>query len=133
MATSSNGVQDSLRCRYERKAAGALPLSPPPRVPDAYMHNATLSDDVIALQNEVAAARAVAAKASATWDTLRKERDFHRMHHKRVTQEKGRLIKEVRLCAALSDALVCLDCTLGCARRRVGLHRMHHKCVRQDA
>jgi predicted nuclease with TOPRIM domain len=30
------------------------------------------------------------------FDNLRKERDFHRMHHKRVVQEKNKLIKDLR-------------------------------------
>jgi hypothetical protein len=77
-------------CRYERKAAGALPAAAHDRVPDAYMHVARLSDDVIALRGELEAARAAAAQAGATWDTFRKERDVHRMHHKRVTQARAR-------------------------------------------
>ena len=28
----------------------------------------------------------VATKAKSTWDRFRKERDFHKMHHKRVVQ-----------------------------------------------
>lgn len=56
------------------------------RVPDAYMHNAKLSDEVISLRKQLAKANSIAAKASSTWDTFRKERDFHRMHHKRVVQ-----------------------------------------------
>ena len=35
--------------------------------------------------------------------SFRKERDFHRMHHKRVAQEKNRLItdiKRLKACAA---------------------------------
>ena len=39
---------------------------------------------------------AVAAKAQGTWDKFRKERDFHRMHHKRVVQEKGKLIVDMK-------------------------------------
>ena len=30
-------------------------------------------------------------KNRATWDKLRKERDFHKMHHRRVQQEKTKL------------------------------------------
>ena len=56
------------------------------RVPDAYMHNAKLSDEIISLRKQLAKANSIAAKASSTWDTFRKERDFHRMHHKRVVQ-----------------------------------------------
>ncbi len=48
------------------------------------------------LRDEVAAQQAVAAKAQQTWDTFRKERDFHRMHHQRVVQEKNRLVSEIK-------------------------------------
>jgi len=30
------------------------------------------------------------------WDKLRKERDHHRMHHRRVVQEKDKLITDLR-------------------------------------
>merc|ERR1712118_493198 len=30
------------------------------------------------------------------WDKFRKERDFHRMHHKRVVQEKNRLLSDLK-------------------------------------
>jgi hypothetical protein len=33
----------------------------------------------------------MAEKAKGTWDKLRKERDFHKMHHQRVQQEKKKL------------------------------------------
>merc|ERR1719465_275423 len=38
----------------------------------------------------------VAEKAKTTWDKFRKERDFHRMHHRRVVQEKNRLIIDLK-------------------------------------
>lgn len=50
----------------------------------------------MALRQELAAAREVAARASSTWDKFRKERDFHRMHHKRVAQEKNKLITDIK-------------------------------------
>ncbi len=36
------------------------------------------------------------SKARSTYDRLRKERDFHKMHHKRVVQEKDKLIAEMK-------------------------------------
>ena len=36
-------------------------------------------------------------QASATWDKFRKERDFHRMHHKRVAQEKNKLLHDMQV------------------------------------
>jgi hypothetical protein len=34
--------------------------------------------------------------ATGSWAQLRKERDFHRMHHKRVAQEKDKLVADVK-------------------------------------
>jgi hypothetical protein len=38
----------------------------------------------------------VRSKARSTYDRLRKERDFHKMHHKRVVQEKDKLITDMK-------------------------------------
>lgn len=72
--------------RYELKRAGKLAAAASDRVPDAHRHNAQLSDEIIMLRRRLDKANSVAEKASSTWDTFRKERDFHRMHHKRVMQ-----------------------------------------------
>jgi chromosome segregation ATPase len=64
--------------------------------PDIYVRVAHLEDDIRRLRDELAAQQAVAAKAQQTWDTFRKERDFHRMHHQRVVQEKNRLVSEIK-------------------------------------
>lgn len=37
-----------------------------------------------------------AMDAREAYIKLRKERDYHRMHHKRVVQEKNRLISDVK-------------------------------------
>lgn len=55
-----------------------------------------LEEDLAGMRQELAAAREVAARASGTWDKFRKERDFHRMHHKRVAQEKNQLITDIK-------------------------------------
>ena len=36
------------------------------------------------------------SKAKETYVKLRKERDYHRIHHKRVVQEKNRLIDDIK-------------------------------------
>ena len=41
-------------------------------------------------------AQDVAAKAQSTWDRFRRERDFHRMHHKRVVQEKNKFVVDIK-------------------------------------
>eukprot|EP00929_Paragymnodinium_shiwhaense_P120045 TRINITY_DN91953_c0_g1_i1.p1 TRINITY_DN91953_c0_g1~~TRINITY_DN91953_c0_g1_i1.p1 ORF type:complete len:672 (-),score=210.70 TRINITY_DN91953_c0_g1_i1:91-1998(-) len=55
-----------------------------------------LSEEVNLLRQEIDKSRAVAAKAKMSWDRFRKERDFHRMHHRRVVQEKNRLIVDLK-------------------------------------
>lgn len=45
-----------------------------------------LQAEVVHLRQELAAAQQLAGAASGTWEQLRKERDFHRLHHKRVAQ-----------------------------------------------
>jgi WD40 repeat protein len=55
-----------------------------------------LSEEVTLLRQEIDKARQVAMTAKASWDKFRKERDFHRMHHRRVVQEKNRLIIDLK-------------------------------------
>lgn len=40
--------------------------------------------------------RQAAALATGDWDRLRKARDFHRLHHKRVAQEKDKLLADMK-------------------------------------
>lgn len=83
--------------RYAKKASGVGAedddFEP---VPDLYVRNQKLSEQVGALRLELRKNQEIAAKAQGTWDKFRKERDFHRMHHKRVMQEKNRLIVDIK-------------------------------------
>jgi WD40 repeat protein len=79
---------------YELKATGKLEGSQ--LVPDIYQRNSELEEEVTALRRELNDAKHIASKASATWDKFRKERDFHRMHHKRVSQEKNKLVSDIK-------------------------------------
>jgi sperm-associated antigen 16 protein len=89
---------------YELKAKGMLPddetsIGGPGgmmAVPDIYAQHERLSDAVARLRLELAHAQEVATKAQSQWEKLRRERDFHRMHHKRVAQEKNRLIGDMK-------------------------------------
>jgi hypothetical protein len=48
------------------------------------------------LRHDLEASKSITAKATSTWDKFRKERDFHRMHHKRVGQEKNKLLTDIK-------------------------------------
>ena len=65
-------------------------------VPDVFATNRALEEEVKRVRGELAHAKDVATKAQATWHQFRKERDFHRMHHKRVVQEKSRLVTDLK-------------------------------------
>jgi len=53
-------------------------------VPDVYIRNEKLEEEMEYLRNELDKTKIIAEKAKATYDKLRKERDFHKMHHHRV-------------------------------------------------
>ena len=79
-----------------------------------------------ALRRELNDAKSIAAKASATWDKFRKERDFHRMHHKRVAQEKNKLIadiKRLKVCGGRGGSAAC-GAGCGLIDPCTGLHRL---------
>ena len=90
---------------YELKARGALPSSDELALPDVYAQNEALHDELDQLRVEVAHAQEVAAKAQSTWDRFRKERDVHRLHHKRVLNEKHALVVDLRRLRAHYDTL----------------------------
>ena len=71
----------------EHKANNRLPAGLP-EIPQIYRKNAQLSDELAVLQEELDEARIIAEKARSTYDKLRKQRDFQKINHRRVQQEK---------------------------------------------
>ena len=65
-----------------------------PDIPQIYRKNAELSDELAALQEELDEARIIAEKARSTYDKLRKQRDFQKINHRRVQQEKSKLAQD---------------------------------------
>ncbi|GAQ78248.1 WD-40 repeat domain-containing protein [Klebsormidium nitens] len=65
-------------------------------VADVYVQNQQLEAQLRAVQKELDNTRAIAEKTRESWDKIRKERDSHRMHHKRVAQEKNKLITDIK-------------------------------------
>ena len=81
---------------FELQSKGKLSPDLATPVPDIYLRNDDLDQQAKALREQVENMRVVAMKAQGTWDKFRKERDFHRMHHRRVVQEKNKLITDLR-------------------------------------
>ncbi|GAA6086459.1 sperm-associated antigen 16 protein [Tachysurus ichikawai] len=65
-------------------------------VPDIYTHNQLLDNELKNVQTERDSYKQAAFQAGETIVKLQKERDFHRLQHKRVVQEKNRLIEDIR-------------------------------------
>ncbi|CAK9109551.1 Flagellar WD repeat-containing protein Pf20 [Durusdinium trenchii] len=81
---------------YEMEAKGKLNEEQVSAVPDIYLRNQELDETVQALRQELARVKGIAEKARSTWDKFRKERDFHRLNHSRVVQEKNKMIDEIK-------------------------------------
>ena len=78
---------------YELKAKNALQAELP-EIPAIYRRNAELSDELASLQEELDEARIIAEKARSTYDKLRKQRDFQKINHRRVQQEKQKMAND---------------------------------------
>uniref|UniRef100_A0A8C2DY63 Sperm-associated antigen 16 protein n=1 Tax=Cyprinus carpio TaxID=7962 RepID=A0A8C2DY63_CYPCA len=65
-------------------------------VPDVYTRNQLLDNELKNVQRERDSYKQAAFEAGETIVKLQRERDFHRMQHKRVVQEKNRLIEDIK-------------------------------------
>ena len=74
------------------------------KIPDIYIQREKLEASVKTLRANLERMESVTERVKNTWDGLRKERDFHRMHHRRVLQEKKELIKQLKRLKKYCDA-----------------------------
>lgn len=81
---------------YEFIAKGKLREDDVGVVPDIYMRNQALDDQVKELRRQLDDTRKITEKAKGTWDKFRHQRDVHKMHHQRVLQEKEALSVKIR-------------------------------------
>jgi len=92
-----NGTLDMFQREwYQLQQDGKLKDEDIGTVPDVYLRNRYLRDEVKVMKEKVEKMEAIAHKARTTWDKFRKERDFHKMHHKRVVQEKNKVITDLK-------------------------------------
>ncbi|KAI0233259.1 Sperm-associated antigen 16 protein [Lamellibrachia satsuma] len=81
---------------YEMQQRGLLPEEQVGIVPDIYTKNYQMAHELKNIRREMNKYKEAALKAKEAYMKLRKDRDYHRMHHKRVVQEKERLIAELK-------------------------------------
>lgn len=101
----NHGMQKSLGAFqkewYEISQKGKVKSDETNKVPDIKIKNQQLRLKMDQLNNELETAKISAESAKATWDKLKKEKEYHMMHHKRVQEEKERLFKDIEKLKAL--------------------------------
>eukprot|EP01064_Diplonema_japonicum_P037094 TRINITY_DN8605_c1_g2_i1.p1 TRINITY_DN8605_c1_g2~~TRINITY_DN8605_c1_g2_i1.p1 ORF type:complete len:566 (+),score=155.42 TRINITY_DN8605_c1_g2_i1:37-1734(+) len=83
---------------YEHKAKAEAEGKPDLTflVPDTYLSNATLHEQVTQLTSEVAQCKQSFEDMKTKHESARNQRDFHKLSHNRVVQEKLRLQKDIK-------------------------------------
>lgn len=80
---------------YEISQKGKIRLDDQDKVPDIKVKNQHLEEKIGKLKKELEQAKVSADSAKATWDKLRKEKEYHMQHHKRVLSEKEQLFSDI--------------------------------------
>uniref|UniRef100_A0A8C8B1B3 Sperm-associated antigen 16 protein n=1 Tax=Otus sunia TaxID=257818 RepID=A0A8C8B1B3_9STRI len=81
---------------YELIERGVFTAEDAGLVPTAYTRNQQLEAENMRLRQDLENYKLAANKAKEAFLKMQKERDFHRMHHRRVVQEKNRLISDIK-------------------------------------
>ncbi|KFM11508.1 Sperm-associated antigen 16 protein, partial [Aptenodytes forsteri] len=81
---------------YELIQRGVFTAEDSGLVPTVYTRNQQLEAENMRLRKDSENYKLAANKAKEAFLKMQKERDFHRMHHKRVVQEKNRLICDIK-------------------------------------
>uniref|UniRef100_A0A8D1BUS8 Sperm-associated antigen 16 protein n=1 Tax=Sus scrofa TaxID=9823 RepID=A0A8D1BUS8_PIG len=110
------------KIRYELMQKGITELRDAGNVPDVYTQNMLLENENKILKKDLKHYKQAADKAREDLLKTQKERDFHRMHHKRVVQEKNKLINDLK---GLKLHYASYEPTI-----RV-LHEKHHALLKQ--
>ncbi|GAB5575951.1 sperm-associated antigen 16 protein isoform X3 [Prionailurus iriomotensis] len=107
---------------YELIQKGLTELRDLGNVPDVYTQNMLLENENKNLKKDLKHYKQAADKAREDLLKTQKERDFHRMHHKRIVQEKNKLINDLK---GLKLHYASYEPTI-----RV-LHEKHHTLLKQ--
>ncbi|XP_064371420.1 sperm-associated antigen 16 protein isoform X2 [Dromaius novaehollandiae] len=81
---------------YELIQRGVFTAQDAGLVPTVYTRNQQLETENMHLKKDLENYKLAANKAKEAFLKMQKERDFHRMHHKRVVQEKNKLICDIK-------------------------------------
>lgn len=80
---------------YDNSQKGKVKSGQQEVVSDIQMKNKYLEEKIMELKGELNQANLTAENAKATWDKLKKEKEYHQSHHKRVQDEKTKLFGDI--------------------------------------
>ncbi|KAL5486398.1 hypothetical protein EMCRGX_G018868 [Ephydatia muelleri] len=81
---------------YELMQTGRLGSDHAQQLPDVYSQNRQLQSKMQELQSQMFSYKEAARIAKEKYVGLKKECDYHRMHHRRVLQEKNKLMADIK-------------------------------------
>ncbi|XP_051782892.1 sperm-associated antigen 16 protein-like [Erpetoichthys calabaricus] len=81
---------------YEMMQRGSITGKHVGFVPEIYLHNQLLDNEMRRLNKVIECYKESAVKQEEILVKLQRERDIHRLHHRRVVQEKNRLISDMK-------------------------------------
>lgn len=64
-------------------------------LPDIFIKNQKLEEEIVRIQQELDETKINANKIKLTWEKLKKQKDYHQIHHSRLIQENDRLNKQI--------------------------------------
>eukprot|EP01063_Lacrimia_lanifica_P035314 TRINITY_DN6700_c4_g1_i1.p1 TRINITY_DN6700_c4_g1~~TRINITY_DN6700_c4_g1_i1.p1 ORF type:complete len:591 (+),score=267.25 TRINITY_DN6700_c4_g1_i1:56-1774(+) len=74
-------------------------------VPDTYIHNSKLIEELSLTKEELDRLRESHETLQAKFGNIQKQRDFHKLSHKRVVQEKGKLLNDLKRLQAHNNTM----------------------------
>ncbi|XP_056352690.1 sperm-associated antigen 16 protein isoform X3 [Oenanthe melanoleuca] len=81
---------------YELIERGVITVEDAGLVPNVYTRNQQLETENLSLKKDLETYKQSVTKTEEALQKMQRERDFHRMHHNRVVQEKNRLIADMK-------------------------------------
>jgi chromosome segregation ATPase len=81
---------------YTLMDQGKLSKEDKAHVPDIYKQQELLHEEVDAIKRELAECQFTLSETKKIHERIAKERDHHRLHHTRLTQEKQKLADEIK-------------------------------------
>ena len=96
VANDMKRTLDAFQAEWFQNQRGGTGSGAKAALPQVYQQFEALQRENIVLKQTVSTAQGAATEAQNTWAKYRRERDVHRMHHRRLVQEKNDLVTDLQ-------------------------------------